>query len=85
MELLGELLWHVLDHQIVREVALEHVFIASHADLGAKDEGGACHEDHVVEIAAVSNMNSPKVPYLARQLSVFDDRQLVTGLLGTIV
>jgi hypothetical protein len=66
MELLGELLWRVLDHQIVREVALEHVVIASHADPGAEGKGGAHHEDHVVEIAEVSNMNSPKVPYLAR-------------------
>jgi hypothetical protein len=51
-----------LSHQIVREVALEHVVVASHIDPGAEDEDGTRQEVHVTEVAELSNVISPKAP-----------------------
>jgi hypothetical protein len=45
-----------LSRRIVREVALEHVIAASHADLGAEDEDGTRWEVHVAEVAELSNV-----------------------------
>ena len=53
-------------------------------DPGAEDEGGSRCENHVVEVCRALDREVAESPYLARQLSVFDDRQLVTGLPGTM-
>jgi hypothetical protein len=39
----------------------------------------------IFEVHRTLDRNSAEGPYLAHQLLVFDDRQLVTGLLGMIV
>ena len=54
------------------------------ADPGAEDEGGSRRENHVVEVHRALDREVAESPYLARQLSVFDDRQLVTGLSRTM-
>ena len=54
------------------------------ADPGAKDEGGSRRENHVVEVHRALDREVAESPYLARQLSVFDDRQLATGLPETM-
>ena len=59
--------------------------VVSHVDPRAEDKGGSHWENHVVEVRRALDREVTKSPYLARQLSVFDDRQLVTGLSGTMI
>ena len=54
------------------------------ADPGAKDEGGTRQENHVVEVHRALNREVASSPYLAHHLLVFDDRQLVMGVPGTM-
>ena len=54
------------------------------ADLGPKDEGGSCRENHGVEVRRALDYEVTESIYLAHQLSVFDDRQPITGVLGTV-
>jgi hypothetical protein len=64
---------------------LEPAVTVSYTDPGTEDEGRTRQEDHVAEIRRALEREFTKSPYLARQLSMFDDRQLVTGLPRTIV
>jgi hypothetical protein len=41
-------------------------------------------ENHVVEVYRAPDREVTESPYLARQLSVFDDRQLATGVPGAM-
>jgi hypothetical protein len=59
---------------------LELAIVIHLADLGAKDEGGSCRENHVVEVRGALDREVTESPYLVCQLSMFDDRQLVMGL-----
>jgi hypothetical protein len=65
-------------------MTLELVVVICLADLGAEDEGGTRQENHGVEVRRALDCEVTESTYLARQLSVFDDRQLVTGLPGTM-
>ena len=65
-------------------MTLELAVVICLADLGAKDEGGSHRENHVVEVRRALIHEVAGSPNLARQLSVFDDRQLVTRLPGTM-
>ena len=65
-------------------MTLELAVIICLADPGAEDEGGTRQENHVVEVRRALILEVAGSPYLARQLSVFDDRQLVTRLPGTM-
>ena len=60
-------------------MTLELVIVVCLTNLGAKDEGDSHRENHVVEVRRALNREVVERPYLARQLSVFDDRQLVMG------
>ena len=53
-------------------------------DPGAEDEGDTRRENHVVKVRQALDRELTESPYLARQLSVFDGRQLVMGLPGTM-
>ena len=66
-------------------MALEFAVIVRLADPGAKDEGGSRRENHVVEVRRALDREVTESPYLAHQLSVFDNRQLVMGLSGMMV
>ena len=59
--------------------------VICHADVGAKDEGRSHDKNYVVEVRRALDCEVTKSPYLVRQLSVFDDRQLVMGLPRTMV
>jgi hypothetical protein len=61
-------------------MTLELAMVASHVDLGAEDKGGSHRENHIVEVHRDLDREVTESPYLAHQLSVFDDRQLITGL-----
>ena len=50
-----------------------------------KDEGGSRRKNHVVEVRRALDREVTKSPYLARQLSVFDDWQLIMGLLKMMI
>ena len=63
---------------------MELAIVVYLVDLGAKDEGDTHRENHIVEVRQALDREVTESPYLARQLSVFDDRQLITGLLGTM-
>ena len=63
---------------------MELVIVIFLIDPGAEDEGGTRRENYVVEVCRALDREVTESPYLARQLSVFDDRQLITGLLGTM-
>ena len=63
---------------------MELAVIVCLADPGAKDEGGTRQENHVIEVRRALNCEVTESPYLARQLSIFDDRQLITGLPETM-
>ena len=65
-------------------MTLELVVVISNADPRAKDEGRSCWENHVVEVRRALNHEVAESPSLARQLSVFDDRQPVTGVPWTV-
>ena len=63
---------------------MELAVVVCLADLGAEDEGDSCRENHVIEVRRALDREVVENPYLARQLSVFDDRQLVAELPGTM-
>jgi hypothetical protein len=65
-------------------VTLELAIVVCLVDPRAEDEGGSRRENHVVVVRRALNREVTESPYLMRQLSVFDDRQLVTGLPGTM-
>ena len=65
-------------------MTLELAVIICLADPGAEDEGGTRQENHVIEVRRPLDREVTESPYLARQLLVFDDRQLITGLPGTM-
>jgi hypothetical protein len=50
------------------------------ADPGTEDRRGSHGEDHVVKVCQALDREVAESPYLARQMSVFDDRQLIMGL-----
>ena len=58
--------------------------VVSNVDPRAKDEGRSRRENHVVEVRRALKREFTESPYLARQLSVFDDRQLIMGVLETM-
>ena len=61
-------------------MTLELAVVVYLADPGAEDECGSRRENHVVEVCRALYRKVAESPYSARQLSVFDDRQLITGL-----
>ena len=61
-------------------MTLELTVVVCLVDPRAKDEGDTRRENHVVEVRRALDHEVAESPYLARQLSVFDDRQHVTGL-----
>ena len=63
---------------------MELVVVVSLADPGAEDESDTRRENHVVEVRRALDREVVESPYLARQLSVFDDRQPVTGVPETV-
>ena len=65
-------------------MALEFAVIVRLADPGAKDEGGSYRENHVIEVRRALNRDVTESPYLARQLSVFDDRQPIMRVPGMV-
>jgi hypothetical protein len=75
----------MLRQQDLSELALEPAVTVSYTDPRTEDEGRTCREDHVAKIRRALEREFAEIPYLVRQLSVFDDRQLVTGLPRTIV
>jgi hypothetical protein len=74
----------MLRQQDLSELALEPAVTVSYINPGTEDKGRTCREDHVATVE-LSSVNSPKSPTWRAQLSVFDNRQLVTGLPRTIV
>ena len=64
----------------LHETTLKLTGVVCGADLGAEDEDGSRCENHAVEVRRALDCEITESPYLARQLSVFDNRQLVTGL-----
>jgi lipopolysaccharide biosynthesis regulator YciM len=68
----------------LHEMTLELAVFIRLVDLGAEDEGGSRRKNHVVEVRRALDREIAKSPYLACQLSTFDDRQLVTGLPRTM-
>ena len=71
-------------HRDLHEMTLKLAGVIHHVDLGAKDEGGSRHKNHVVEVRRALDREVVESPYLARQLSLFYDRELVTGLPETM-
>ena len=65
-------------------MTLELTIIICLIDPGAKGEGDPHRGNHVVEVRRTLDREVTKSPYLARQRSVFDDRQLVMGLPETM-
>ena len=65
-------------------MTLELAVIICLADPGAEDEGGSRRENHIVEVRQALDREVTESPYLARQLSVFDDRQLIMGVPKTV-
>ena len=63
---------------------MELVVVICLADLGSKDEGDTHRENHVIEVRRALDHEVTENPYLTRQLSVFDDRQPVTGIPGML-
>ena len=61
-------------------MTLELAVVVCLANPGAEDEGGSHRENHVVEVRRALDRKVAESPYLARQLSMFDDWQLITGL-----
>ena len=55
-------------------MTLELAIVVYLVDLGAKDEGGSHRKNHVIEVRRVLDREVTEGPYLAHQLSVFDDR-----------
>ena len=70
--------------QDLRETTLELVVVVFLADLGAEDEGDTRRENYVVEVRRDLDREVVESPYLARQLSVFDDWQPITGIPRTV-
>ena len=68
----------------LHEMTLELAIVVFHVDLEAEDEGGSRRENHVIEVHRALDREVAESPYLARQLSVFDDLQLVTRLPRTM-
>jgi hypothetical protein len=62
----------------------EFAMIIRLADPIAEDEGGSCWKNHDVEVRRALRYKVTKSPYLARQLSVFDDQQPITGYPGQL-
>ena len=65
-------------------MTLELAVVVCLVDLEVEDEGGSRRENHVVEVRRALDREVAERPYLARQPSVFDDRQLVAELPGTM-
>jgi hypothetical protein len=65
-------------------VVLEQATFISDADPGAEDKGWSHWENHVVEVHWALEREFAKIPYLVHQLSVFDDRQPITGVLEMV-
>jgi hypothetical protein len=63
----------MLRQQDLHELALESTVVINYTDLGTKDEGQTHREDHVSEIRRALEREFAENPYLACQLSVFDD------------
>jgi hypothetical protein len=61
-------------------VTLELAVVVCLIDLGVKDECSTYREDHAVEVRQALDHEVTKSLYLARQLLVFDDWQLATGV-----
>jgi len=55
-------------------MTLELAVVVCIVDPGAKDEGGTHRENHIVEVRRALDREVTESPYLAHQLSVFDDR-----------
>ena len=64
----------------LHETTLELAVVVYLTDLGAKDEGDTHRENHIVEVRRALDREVTESPYLARQLSVFDDQQPITGV-----
>ena len=58
--------------------------VVHYADPGAEDEGGSHRKNHVVEAHRALDREVTESPYLTCQLSVFDNRQLIMGVPGTV-
>ena len=54
-------------------MTLELVVVVSRADPGAKDKGGSRQKNHVDEVNRALDHEVTKSPYVARQMSMFDD------------
>jgi hypothetical protein len=65
-------------------MTLELAIVVCLVDPGAEDEGGTHRENHVIEVRRALGHEVTESPYLGCQLSVFDDRQLITGLPKTM-
>ena len=68
----------------LHEITLEHAIAVCLVDPGAKDEGDTHQENHVVEVHRTLDCKVAESPYLACQLSVFDDWQRITGVPGMV-
>ena len=65
-------------------MTLELAVVVCLADPGAEDEGDSRQGNHVIVVCRALDREVTESPYLARQLSVFDDRQLITGVLRMV-
>ena len=65
-------------------MTLELAIVVCLVDLEAKDEGDTHRENHIVEVRQALDREVTESPYLARQLSVFDDRQPITVVPRTV-
>jgi hypothetical protein len=90
-KLLGELIqrgrrdvWRSLRLRDLHETTLELAIVICLADLGAEDESSTRRENHVVAVRRALDCEVAKSPYLAHQLSVFDDQQLAMGVPGAM-
>ena len=64
----------------LHETTLELAVVVCLVDLGAKDEGDTHQENHVVKVYRALDCEVTESPYLACQLSMFDDRQPIMGV-----
>ena len=91
MNFLGEILqrilrlnWQSLIILNLHKMGLELAFVVSHADPSVEDKLGTRRETHiVVEVRRAFDRKVTKSPYMACQLSVFNDQQPITGLPGS--
>ena len=64
---------HSFRRRDLHETTLELVVVIYLVDPGAENEGSTYRENHVIEVRRALNHEVTKIPYLAHQVSVFDD------------